>query len=185
MEKKMGFQKNWSLRIAGILFYLVVVSTWMLSGLFARYTSSDTGMDETRTAQFDILSELSNLTENIAVEVEPGNSMTYELTVENKSEVGVSLIPTFQSMGTLPLNISISLEDEEEVISWNVLENAEYTIDGKIDENNVLARSYKPGEQRTYSIIVAWDDTVEGNDSSKYAGNVSSIQLSLKVEQTD
>ena len=52
MEQTKKYQKNWMLRAAAVLLCMVLISTWMLSGLMARYASGGSGNDSARTAAF-------------------------------------------------------------------------------------------------------------------------------------
>lgn len=67
------------LRIAAALLVLVMLSTALVAGRFARYISSVSVSDQARVALFDVESHLERQSDG-----------TYRLTVTNRSEVTVS-----------------------------------------------------------------------------------------------
>ena len=77
------------MRIAAALICLVLISTHMMSGLYAKYTSRGTGSDSARVAAFDV--NVTGTPDAVAVScTESGIANgTYTLTVENQSEVAV------------------------------------------------------------------------------------------------
>ena len=76
------------LGIAAVLFCLVLISTAMMSGLYARYVSRGIGNDSARVAAFAVGADLSpeDVTVDLSQNVSNG---TYTLTTENNSEVAV------------------------------------------------------------------------------------------------
>lgn len=93
-----------------ILLCLVLVSSHLTSGLYARYTSSSTGSDSARVAKFEV--ETSGANENISVTADTDSSQngtTYTITIENKSEVAVSykLTPV---LGDSPAGVTATLD---------------------------------------------------------------------------
>ena len=92
-----------------ILLCLVLVSSHLTSGLYARYTSSSTGSDSARVAKFAV--ETSGADENISVKTGTSDPDTtsYTITIENKSEVAVSYQLTPVLSGT-PAGVTASLD---------------------------------------------------------------------------
>lgn len=76
------------IRIAAVLFCLVVVSTYLMSGLFARYTAGGKGTDSARVAGFDV--RLSGVTNGVTYQVSALNPGEITITLDNQSEVAVS-----------------------------------------------------------------------------------------------
>ena len=82
------FDDNPVMRVAFVLLCLLIISTYMMAGLLAKYKSSGSSGDEARVAKFDV-----NITGNatdtrISCTPDPDTG-SYTLTVENQSEVAV------------------------------------------------------------------------------------------------
>lgn len=200
MGEEKRFSKNWMLRIASVLLYLVLVTTWMISALLAKYVSTGMGEDGARIAEFDITSELNQFNEKISVELKPGESMDYRIVVRNRSEVKVVIEPTVTSVGTLPLTMRMyNLHGSNDVV-WSTQTTPEivilkekpadesaYSATVMVDEYNYLNLELSPGAERAYEIKVDWEKDAENTDnkSFRYAGNVNSLQLTIKVVQVD
>ena len=75
------------IRIALILLCLVMISVHMMSGMYARYTTSGTGSDDARVAKFDVK---VNGSDDVTIDCKVGEDGTYEITVNNESEAAVS-----------------------------------------------------------------------------------------------
>ena len=73
---------------AGTLFCLVLITTAMMGGLFARYTATAEGSDSARVAGFDV--EVTGLNDNIQCAVTSAKPGEIKLMVVNKSEVAVT-----------------------------------------------------------------------------------------------
>ena len=78
------------LRMVVVLLVLVCLSTAVVTGRYARYTSGATGSDTARVAKFEV-SVSSVEAQNVAIPIQPGESAKKYFTVENKSEVSVAL----------------------------------------------------------------------------------------------
>lgn len=78
------------MRIAAALLCLVLLSTHLMSGLYAKYTSKGTGTDSARVAAFDV--NVTGAAGSLAVTCTDSGTTTgsYTVTVENQSEVAVS-----------------------------------------------------------------------------------------------
>ena len=76
------------IRIAAVMFVLIMITTHMLGGMFARYVSNGQGADAARVAGFDV--KVTGPVENVECNItalEPGK---ISLSVKNDSEVAVS-----------------------------------------------------------------------------------------------
>jgi hypothetical protein len=106
MRKTAEYHKNWILRLAAGLLYLVLLSTWLLSGLSARFITGATASDEARVAAFDV-TESSTMNRQFAVTMKPGDSSSnITVRVKNSSETAVRYTITFELTGNLPLTVS-------------------------------------------------------------------------------
>lgn len=72
--------------IALILFCLVIISTYMMSGLYARYRSAGDSPDGARVAGFSVDAKW---TDDIVIDVTSIKGGSYKLTLTNQSEVAV------------------------------------------------------------------------------------------------
>lgn len=95
----------------GILFLLLFLLTASVtSGLLARYTAKTTGSDIARVAVFEIEESLGEVVGYVPITVNPdgkfrpGDTLSYPVTIRNKSEVSVQYsVTAVREMGTLPL----------------------------------------------------------------------------------
>lgn len=101
------------MRIAAVLFCLVVVSTYLMAGLFARYTTNGSSGDSARVAGFHVA--LTGVTDGVTYDVttlEPGK---VTVTLDNQSEVAVSYkIRVFT--GTPDGGVKVTWEEVDEVL---------------------------------------------------------------------
>lgn len=112
MHKRTSLKGHIVMYAALILLFLVMVSFWMVSGLFARYTSSSIGTDDARVASFvvhaveidgkDMSMDLGD-SEPIAI---------YALQVQNKSEVAVRCDVSITFNDALLAGVGITLSDD-------------------------------------------------------------------------
>lgn len=96
---------------AGILFCLVLITTAMMGGLFARYTTSATGEDDSRVAAFAPGAQLSDAV-TVVCEKTDGEFNTdgaYTVTVTSDSEVAVRYGLTISAGDAFPAGISAAL----------------------------------------------------------------------------
>lgn len=72
------------IRVAACLFCLVLISTSMMSGLYARYTVHDSGYDSARVIKFGdiVLTETGDFTSNNKLMIIPGVDLTKKAVVE-------------------------------------------------------------------------------------------------------
>lgn len=78
---------NIMMRLAAVLFCLVMFSTHLMGGLYARYVTRDSGSDSARVAKFDVEGSGSG---EITLQAESTANGEYTITVTNNSEVDVS-----------------------------------------------------------------------------------------------
>ena len=125
------------IRIASALFCLVLISTSMMSGLYARYTAKGDGGDGGRVAVFAVGSSLSN----DDVEADLSNADhdgSYILTVTNSSEVDVKYNIIFST--TLPNGFDVTVDGKTPAINGSdyIFENA-----GSLNANSATNNSHE------------------------------------------
>ncbi len=104
-------KRNIPIRIAAVLFCLTLFSTYLVTGLFARYTTSVQSSDQARVAAFSIKGE-GALSQTIAAELVPGGSQDVILKIRNDSEVAVEYkIEVTNETKNLPLSFSQKKEN--------------------------------------------------------------------------
>lgn len=125
-----------------VLACLTLISVYMTSGLYARYTTRATSSDSARVAKFRVTDTLT-VTDSKGDEVNsftmiedsliPGESTTYTFAVQNDSEVAVRFsVRGEASINNLPLdipdNVSVTLAPNTSgnvtfVVSWPANKN--------------------------------------------------------------
>ena len=118
------------LRTAAVLMILLMLSTRIVVGRYARYTSSATGHAEARVAAFDV-SVAENLDQLVAIPIEPGMTAKKNFTVTNRGEVAVALrFQVSSQYNNLPLEIQ-----------------------------NLLSAVVAPGETKSVPLEITWPDS--------------------------
>lgn len=105
---------NIPVRAAAVLLCLTLASTYFVSGLFARYSTSDQSGGNARVARFSFNGGIADaasqtiLSQIIEVNLIPGVSENVPLIIENNSEVAVEYtIDVTNETNNLPLQLSI------------------------------------------------------------------------------
>ena len=127
--------------VAGILFCLVLISTAMLGGLFARYTTGSSGSDSARVVQFGDLTmtETGDFVgdERKAI-VTPGVDLKKEIVVEfEASEVATIVFVQVTAPG------------------WTVTDGKQYSLNGKLSWTLADGWEYLEGSQYVYYKVLA------------------------------
>ena len=106
-----------------VLFFLVIISSYMTGGFYAKYATTSSGSDSARVAKFDIKIDDTQgkfVSENFVIsDFVPGKSETRKLQITNSSEVAVKYTLTVKTTGNLPLNIKVedvSLNSSNELV---------------------------------------------------------------------
>jgi len=94
------------MRTVAVLLMLVLVSTGIVSGRYARYVSSASGEDSARVAKFEVSVSENEFASFFSVEIEPGGKVEKTVFVTNKSEVTVAMDFSVKNVyENLPLQI--------------------------------------------------------------------------------
>lgn len=149
------------LRLAAVLLILVMLSTSMLAGRYARYASSTTGSASARVARFSVTETSDLLTESILLDVHPGQPDQVAIQVDNDSEVAIRYCIDVVSSGNLPLQFQVKVDDTAYPIPFE--------------------GSMSPDSSETYTLIASWN----GAADISYAGMVDQLQVSLQAIQLD
>lgn len=152
---------------AALLLCLVLVSIYMIGNLYARYKSQASGSDGARVAKFTITEKEAEdqtlLTKPIHISLAPGESKTYTITVQSKSEVAVEYsIKTECKYKNLPLEFQMTDSADQVITS------------AEIPANDTASRNYK--------LKVTWPETER---SPEYMGKTDMVVVTLQAVQKD
>ena len=105
--RKRKYSYNPAMVLAMILLCLTLISTHLTAGLYARYTTTDTGEDSARVAKFEI-TETGIFVDTMVAEILPGDSEKRTIEVVNKSEVAVNCTVTLKNVyNNLPIKLML------------------------------------------------------------------------------
>ncbi|MBE6566701.1 MAG: hypothetical protein E7659_06315 [Ruminococcaceae bacterium] len=145
-----------SMHIALLLLCAVLLSSYAISGLYARYISEETGGDNARVAKFSFEDDLETQYQTFPATFAPNDLHTINITIENKGEVTLHYVVTFENLtGNLPLQ----------------LQNGN-GISGEIQSNS----------ETTFSWTIEWD---QEDISVDQAGKMDVVRIVVAVEQVD
>ena len=149
-----------------ILLFLVLFSSYMTGGLYARYYTTGSGSDEARVASFDvnIIPGINIYTELIELgDIQPGETVNIDFTVTNNSEVAVSFNVTAVNLtGNLPVDVPLK---------------------GSANANTpVFSQALGQGETADLTFSVVWDAALSDPAA---AGKADLLELKFTVKQID
>ena len=173
------------LRLAAVLLILVMLSTSMVCGRYARYTSSDAAENSARIAAFVFhVNDTPNHYLDISDIRQPGDNKTYKFTVSNYfsdrviSEVDEEFFLSLELRGSLPLVCTLSDGDTITLNGMNV--NAQGLTSGQ-GAIHTFTASVKTGKE--YTLTVSWPDTE--NDVKYSRAGLSELVLTIAAQQVD
>jgi len=181
--KRQKDQKNWSLRLAGILLCLVLVSTHMTADLFARYTAIGGGEDEARVAMyvFDVQDKSTAFTIPVENNV-PGDKSTYGFMVTNQNangkicETAQEYTITIQLDGSLPLVCSLSGSN----IQLDALTGTSFPMEASCSGTMQAAVA----EEDEYTLTIDWPKDSARLDP-KYRDGAAEVEIQISATQID
>lgn len=145
-----------SMHIALLLLCAVLISSYAISGLYARYISEGSGGDSARVAKFSFHDNLDTQYQEIPASFDPNEPHTVEITIENTGEVALRYVVTFENLtGNLPLKL------KEEDPNY-----------GEVQSNSAT----------TFSWTIEWD---QEDISVDQAGKMDVVRIVVAVEQVD
>ena len=158
--------KNIIWKLTGVLFSLVLFSTYFSAGLAAKYISRAEGEDSARVAKFNytLTAKENLLSQPLDISLAPSGTYEVNITLENTSEVALRCVITAEN---LTKNLPIFYDTNEKVYKPSVSEVG-----------------VPVGGTGTVTFSVTWPE-VEGLDDPSYAGKVDNILLTISVEQVD
>lgn len=186
-SERTAAQANWPLRVAAVLLCLVLVSIYLLTNLYARYTAADTGSDSARVALFGSSESvtLDNGSNRLAGMV-PGDTATYEITVSNArgnnvSEVAQSYSIEVETAGNLPLTFALS-EKGASAIPESPTATSTRAFPTHTFVSDDMHFAAGTAGSKTYKLTVTWP---ADKTDAKYANVPDFIQVNVNVSQID
>lgn len=150
---------------ACVLLCLVLISTYMTSGLYARYTAQGEMYDDARVAKFEVTEGYTKFSEELKLDIAPGETYKAAVSVTNNSEVAINYVIDINNItGNLPLKFKYRSG------------GGEYKELPHSGEN--LAPN---GTTAKYDIQIQFDD----EKAIDYMGMVDYITIELRAEQID
>lgn len=168
--RKNKTKMNIPIRVAAALLCLTLVSTYFVSGLFARYVTRGESTSSARVAKFSIEGS-GILSQPIAINLAPGGSDEKKLFIQNNSEVAVEYTVTVTNMtNNLPLNLSMEKEG---------------TPSAEQKNDTTFTAQWLPGSYTdTYTLHIEWSDEKADEDLA-LIGMVDHIVATVTAVQID
>ncbi len=164
-------QMNIPIRVAAVLLCLTLFSTYLVSGLFARYATSTQGSDHARVARFSIQGS-GELSQSIEASLCPGGSKTAALILENKSEVAVEYTITVTNVtNNLPLSFRMEKEGSSPALETNGTTFTAQQIPGSHTDR--------------YTLYIDWEVKTEEDRDPAWMGKVDYIKVTVTAAQID
>lgn len=159
------------LRAAAALLILVLITSSIISGRYARYVTTTSGSAEARVAKFvvtqSILHEGINQTQTVSMPtIVPGGKVQIDIEVLHDTETSVRDIVNIESLyGNLPLTFSV--QEAETVKS----------------DSATFEAVYLPGNfTKKYEALITWKP---GSNDVDYIGMVDMLVITVTSEQVD
>ena len=162
---KQSSKINIPICLACLLLCLTLFSLHFSGGLYAKYITKGSGGDGARVARFEITEENTEFTTALAIETIPGEDVTKQISVTNKSEVAVGYTITIKNR-TKNIPFAFSVDGSSPAL-------------GQCS----VTRYLEPNSTRAIIPIVAkW----ESNESAvDYMGMVDLIDITIEATQVD
>ncbi len=166
----------WIMRIAATLGCLTIISAYLLSGVYAKFSTSASGSDSARVAKFDVQieNEPDNQVFNKLGTTADAEQYDYKFTVKNNSEVAIDYSLKVSFNNAPPANVTLWIDDKEAIscdgteIEFLLLE------DGKLN--------YTSSKEHTLSIVVEY---INGDKLIDFENFSDTATISLIAEQID
>lgn len=191
-------EKNKTMKMILITLLITMIALVLVSGTYAKYTSSASGSDTARVAKwsfnvgendivakdtftfdlFKTITDTDGKTETDVVSanadkvIAPGTSGSFDLVLENKSETSAKygITYTVTNTASIPVQFSVNGKDWTDNLA-NVVES---DTDTKLDANN-----------GTKTITIQWKWAYDGDDTTDVnLGKVGTAKLIVQADVT-
>lgn len=204
-------KKNRMMRLASVLLVLTLLTTSVISGTFAKYTSKVSGNDKATVAKwsievngteiattnpatvtFDLFQDTTQYDEegnDVATgKIAPGTKGSFNFKVENTSEVSAKYTITFTT--TFPTGIT---SDRFKFYSDAAMTNEIALVDGKYTAANAVEIEVGDSEADTVTVYWQWTFGEDSDDTGDTAlgilaqnnATVVTVTPTITVEQVD
>jgi hypothetical protein len=185
MKEKSERLSRWTRRIATLIIWLVLISLWLVVGLYARYYATDNRGQEARVVNFEVGVD-SALMENLSLTLQPqSEAVPYAVSIRNQSEVPVRAEVTLELWGNLPLLVVTPGNTEEIQIIENTLSPKVGTQRGREHEDPIVLTWWvelPAGGQQKDDVVIGWTEE-EGYAGYGYERGVEAIRLTVETKQ--
>ena len=175
------------------LLFLTLLSTWVVSNMYARYTTEASDGDGARVAAyvFQLKEDSNSAVLNLTDMKKPGDTQNCIFTVTNKngkmiSEVAQSYTIKLEVEGSMPITCEIREQNDTGQETAEPICEVENTEKSNKKENISSEIKLAAGEEytKTYKITASWP--AEYNDE-KYASasGTSVVRLTVDAQQLD
>jgi len=156
--------------VAAVLFCLTLLSTYLVTGLFARYAVTAQSSEQARVAAFSITGA-GALEKTITAMVSPGETTDVKLIINNNSEVAVEY------------EIEVSKETENLPLSLE-LKEGNTSLATATGKDKITFKDQKaPGNYKDeYDLKIKWE---AGRDDVARMGMVDYIAVTVTATQID
>lgn len=187
MHRTTTGKKNIMLRLAMVLLMMVMLTSWMTSGLLARYTAQFSGSDKARVADFVFdVSDTGNVSVDLSGIQKPGDQVSCTFTVTNSDAQGTSEVKENYQMelelrGSLPLVCQLTENNQSLVkVTGNAITEAPGVASG---ESSVCTFNAAVQATKTYTLTVTWPEAE--NDLKFSRAGLAELVLTIAAEQVD
>ena len=204
-------KKNYMMRLAAVLLVLVLLSTCVISGTFAKYVTDGSASDEARVAQFGVVvSGAGN--EMFAAEYDETGEVTVRANVDVVAPGTQGQLADFTITGTPEVKVAVNYTATLTLTGWDVsgyycpivitvngasvygtdyADEAEFAAAVK-NAVETVSTTYEVGEDLSDVLDISWSWAFEGNDDAKDTalgdasanGNAATIKLEVTCTVT-
>lgn len=187
MEKKRDIS-SLVLGIFAALLFLTLLSTWLVSNMYARYTTEASDGDGARVAAyvFQLKEDSSSAVLNLAGIKKPGDTQNCTFTVTNKngnmiSEVAQSYTIKLEVEGSMPITCEIEENDSGKQVCQSG--NTE-GLNEKASISSEIKLLAGEAYTKTYKITAVWPDKYNDEKYASASGT-SVVRLTVDAQQLD
>lgn len=161
---------NLPIRVAAVLFCLTLLSTYLVTGLFARYAVTAQINEQARVAAFSITGGGAlEQTKGITATVSPGEAEIVNLIIDNKSEVAVEYqVEVTHVTKNLPLSLEVKKDGASLATGKDKITFKDQQVPGTHKDN--------------YELHIQWE---AGSGDLALTGMVDYIAVTVTATQID
>ncbi len=175
----------WVMRTVAVVGCLTIISAYLLSNVYAKFSTSASGSDSARVAKFDVaLTAVSIGSANmngLTGEEKQTDIQNYDFSVTNNSEVSVAYDITVTFSKPLPEGVvpTVKLKDKANVPAKTVTDQKEFAFEA----DNFVFSSGKHTNEHTLTITVNYYD--EDNNLRNVDLTDTEVRISVTAQQVD